>query len=416
MDFEHLQDVTVETSDEDEDDETLLVFDIVLSDGAHSAMNTTRKPKPDRRATLLVAIAISSFIFVSSVVVVGIFAAKQRTRNQMLRAAAQNNTGRATPSPSLSPSSEPSAAPSAMPSASPSKSSQPSVFPTLQPSSIPSLAPSVAAQQNTTVFYAVGDAPYTNDQAITLLKDVLALPPDGDFLIHLGDLRKAGEACQATEYRRAAAILQESTIPVFVVIGDNDWNDCPDVDNGFELWKNHFLKFDSLHWDVPWAVERQKGREENFAFEHKGTLFIGLNLVGGEVHSTKEWKDRLNDQEKWTIKTIKEYVSKKSEENIGRIVMFGHADPSEKHAPFFDPIRKFIEKDLENKVPFLYMNGDSHQWSYDRSFMGEPSLLRIMVTGRSVDPPLRISVEANGDAVNSTDAFLFDRRLEERNI
>ena len=407
---EYLQDITAET---DDDDETLLVSDLVLSDGAHSTMNAARKPVSKRSVVLLVVIAVSSVVFIGSVIVIGVFAAKQRAHNQLRQKveAEQNSFPIVlTRSPTISPSFTPSSMPSDVPSMMPSMSLQPSSSPTNLPSTTPSVAPSTAATQNTTIFYAVGDAPYTNDQAVVLLKDVLALP-DGDFFVHLGDLRKAGEKCLASEYRRVSAILQESAVPVYVVLGDNDWNDCPNVNNGLRLWKDEFLEFDSQHWDVPWEVKRQKGREENFAFELKGTLFVGLNLVGGEIHSAKEWKSRLSEQAKWTTDVIEDYV-KSIKPKIGRLVLFGHADPTEKHADFFDPLLKFIEKDLDNAVPFLYMNGDNHQWSYDANFMGQRSLLRIMVTGRSVDPPVQVSINANGESMESADAFLYDRRLE----
>jgi hypothetical protein len=75
--------------------------------------------------------------------------------------------------------------------------------------------------------------------------------------------------------------LQLSPKPVFLILGDNDWNDCANVDEAYQLWHNTFVDFESKYWDSDLDVSRWVSYPENFAFEHKKVLFIGLNLVGG---------------------------------------------------------------------------------------------------------------------------------------
>jgi len=47
------------------------------------------------------------------------------------------------------------------------------------------------------------------------------------------------------------------------------------------MWKTEFLNFETRYWDHSFTIKHQYGHKENFSFIHKETLFIGLNMVGG---------------------------------------------------------------------------------------------------------------------------------------
>jgi hypothetical protein len=66
-----------------------------------------------------------------------------------------------------------------------------------------------------------------------------------------------------------------------ICFADNEWNDCPNVDEAFDQWMTVFGKFDE-QWKHPFNVIRHDTRPENFSFLSKRTLFFGLNLVGGK--------------------------------------------------------------------------------------------------------------------------------------
>ena len=77
-----------------------------------------------------------------------------------------------------------------------------------------------------TIFYAIGDVPYDSKQAVILREQMLNLASDGEFLIHVGDIRHGGDdkpECRREEYQEASDLLRLSPIPVFIIIGDNDW-------------------------------------------------------------------------------------------------------------------------------------------------------------------------------------------------
>jgi hypothetical protein len=269
------------------------------------------------------------------------------------------------------------------------------------------------ASQSTT-FYAVADLPYSQAEAVKLLRQMKTLPSDAEFVIHLGDLRLArnNRKCVRSEYDEAATQLRASRAPVFVIVGDNDWTDCPNQQEGWELWNETFVGFESMHWDHPFQIRRQSGRPENFSFVHKGSLFIGLNIVGGVPTTTdqKEWEERLQQQLVWVKSLVRDYQAPGV---VGRIVLFGHADPNDYHNRyFFHGLKRFVQDELRNTIPITYVNGDKHVWSYNENWYQQPSLLRVMLSGNGKHPATKVTVTANGQYQAPSQAFEFDRRLQ----
>lgn len=73
--------------------------------------------------------------------------------------------------------------------------SSPTRVPTGSPTSRPTLAPTASARidfdNGVTTFYSIADTPYTQAEARELPIQVRSLPPDAEFLVHLGDIRSA---------------------------------------------------------------------------------------------------------------------------------------------------------------------------------------------------------------------------------
>ena len=182
--------------------------------------------------------------------------------------------------------------------------------------------------------------------------------------------------------------------------------DCPNRDEGFDFWKATFLNFDR-NWDHSFDVKHQNDYEENFSFTHKEILFIGLNIPGGRLESF--WTDQLAAQLDWTTNLVQNYVAKLSP-RIGRIVLFAHALPKDDHKRlFFAPLATFIEQELNNETPFLFIHGDGHLWISNPGFMQQSSFLEIMVSGGTRELPLKLTVHADGRTALVTDAFQYQR-------
>jgi hypothetical protein len=69
------------------------------------------------------------------------------------------------------------------------------------------------------IFYALADIPYNQTQVEMLRSQILNIPEDAEFVVHLGDLRNAYDypTCLRSDYTSVASILRSSRVPVFVI-------------------------------------------------------------------------------------------------------------------------------------------------------------------------------------------------------
>ena len=79
----------------------------------------------------------------------------------------------------------------------------------------------------------MGDIPYTKRQVnlfYELIKEVNA-DPSVDLVLHAGDIKGRGD-CDDQIYRHRFNLIQEFHKPVIYTIGDNEWTDCHNWENG----------------------------------------------------------------------------------------------------------------------------------------------------------------------------------------
>jgi len=231
-------------------------------------------------------------------------------------------------------------------------------------------------------FYAMGDTPYTVADFALLPKQIAAIRPDADFVVHVGDIKSGAIPCVEPVYTKVADMLRKCKLPVFVLPGDNEWNDCVSPENAWKLWNRHFLNFDT-RWrhDIP--VTRDATRPENFAFMRHGVLVVGVNLVGGRVHDQDEWKQRHRQNIDWLQKNLRRAGSQ-----LKAVVLLGHADPRNKHDDFFKPLSQLAKA---SGKPFLYLHGDGHRWKKGTPFKAG-NLLCVQIDQGGAAPPLKVTV------------------------
>ena len=244
-------------------------------------------------------------------------------------------------------------------------------------------------------FYAMGDVPYAPDEDVLLPKQIANLPGDAEFVIHVGDIKRGLPLCTEGVYQKVVGMLSKSAPPVFIIPGDNEWNDCVNPAQAWTYWDRHFMKFDE-RWQHGLSVSRQKIREENFAFVKGSVLIVGLNIVGGKVHDVQEWKLRHAGDLDWVNSNLQRFGTE-----ISSLVVFGHAKPAKVHNDLFEPFSKVAE-DFDK--PVLYLHGDGHKWIHDRPFKAK-NILRVEVDQGGIAPPLKVMVTDH-----PTVPFEFDRR------
>ncbi len=263
------------------------------------------------------------------------------------------------------------------------------------------LFPSFAKAEPLITFAAMGDVPYVPIEDKILPAQISALSEDLAFVIHVGDIKSGGTPCDLPVYKKVAGMLSKSKIPMFIIPGDNEWNDCADPASAWDLWVKHFDHFER-HWNVPFEVKHDPRQSPNFAFLHKQVLFVGLNVVGGKVHDPKEWKQRHEDCMKW----VNEQFSRHGTE-AKAVVVFVHALPTVNQIDFFSPFSKAAGK---LGKPVLLIHGDGHRWAKDHPFKAK-NVLRVEVDQGGIAPPLLVTVTDN-----SEEPFQFDRQLEQQPV
>lgn len=252
------------------------------------------------------------------------------------------------------------------------------------------------AADSAVVFYVMGDVPYAPAEDKLLPQQIAELPGDAEFLVHVGDIKTGSTFCDEAVYAKVSGMLRKSSVPTFIIPGDNEWNDCVDPASAWQFWEQYFRRFDQ-NWQHQLPVFRQLEREENFSLFHKGVLFVGLNIVGGRIHEAAEWPRRHAQDLAWTRQNFAQFG-----DHAHAVVIFGHAQPRPDHDDYFGPL---AEEATKIAKPILYIHGDGHRWKKDYPFQAK-NILRVQVDQGGIAPPLRVTVDSKG-----ADVFQFDRRL-----
>ena len=135
-------------------------------------------------------------------------------------------------------------------------------------------------------------------------------------------------------------------------------------------------------------MEYQNERKENFSWIEKDVLFVGLNLVGGKVHDSLEWKSRLESNAEWV-----DHLVELNNSSLKILVVFGHANMNNTPEKFDSFVEKFRSTARSFAKPILYLHGDGHHWIEDRPW-AEQNILRVQVDAGAnilnikVDPSL----------------------------
>ncbi|MBC8768568.1 hypothetical protein H4O18_11240 [Arenibacter sp. BSSL-BM3] len=249
-------------------------------------------------------------------------------------------------------------------------------------------------------FTAIGDVPYNEEQRLGLI-DIISKHNtinSSEFVIHVGDIKPGARDCDEDVYLDVADILKTFKVPTFIVLGDNEYNDCEDPALGLEYWNKYFLHFNE-NWSFEPHITYQTERPENFSWIENKVLFIGINLVGSQVHDSIEWQDRLTQNGQWVKTMLEEHKS-----SVEATVVFGHANIVEADPDKFKPFTDlFRAASLSFGKPVLMVQGDGHFWIKNNPWP-EQNITRLQIDGR--DTAVQITVNTNLDY-----PFLFDRNF-----
>ncbi|HTH72978.1 MAG TPA: hypothetical protein VL635_01095 [Trinickia sp.] len=197
-----------------------------------------------------------------------------------------------------------------------------------------------------------------DEAAAARLIEAIGLDERRAFVVYDGNIKSADERCSDTLYDRRQQLLQASTIPLVVIPGQHDWADCATAAGGrYDAAERlDFLRqtmfSDTVSLGTPTLpltreseVARFRAFRENVRWEMGDTVFVGLNVVGGNNHYSDaggrngEFDDRAIASSFW-LEHAAEFARRRGAKAL---VVFVEADPNfaryEEHADRFAWLR-----------------------------------------------------------------------------
>ncbi|MFC1759976.1 metallophosphoesterase family protein [Candidatus Neomarinimicrobiota bacterium] len=243
----------------------------------------------------------------------------------------------------------------------------------------------VKTQKDSLIFSVMGDVPRSDEEKIILLEQIRKHNQysSAQFVIHVGDIKSGKSTCAEDNYKLVADYLKKFKVPVFIVPGDNEWNDCGNPNQAWDYWNKYFNKLER-NWNFPIEVKRQNDYPVNFAFEINDVNFIGINLVGGRIHDQTEWDQMQQNAAQWINNQL-------NNKRINGAVIFAQATLDEKHLLFTE---QFISTISDFGNPVLFIHGDGHFWLYNDSYL-VPNMIRVQVDKGGIADPLEVTVNSD---------------------
>ncbi|MGE5338397.1 MAG: hypothetical protein ACM3PU_11240 [Gemmatimonadota bacterium] len=292
-------------------------------------------------------------------------------------------------------------------------------------------------------FALLGDMPYYAPEvhAFDALLDAINADPSIQFVMHVGDIKGAGEPCTDELLRERYEQLQRIRTALVYTPGDNEWTDCHRRAAGRfnPLERLAFLR--SLFFadprrtsgQQPFSVEPQSATAgfgefvENALFVRARVVFATLNMVGSD-----------NDMEPWSGLDPSDTVRRPRADRVGEVrrrtaaalSWIDHAferaraidaagvfllmqanprfdlapnDPSRR--PFEPLLRRLHERASAFGRPVVLAHGDFHQLVIDRPFArpGETAavanLIRVQTFGSPWIRWIRVHVDPDSPEV-----------------
>lgn len=240
-------------------------------------------------------------------------------------------------------------------------------------------------------FYVLSDEPYDMQDLRQLTKDLENLPKDAEFVIHLGNANGSEQSqCQAYGFERAAAVLKECPVPMFVITGDKDWASCgskSEAEDALRFWNNNFGQFDK-NWDHNFDVHYQGEVVGNFAFLHKGVLFLSVNIVDTDTEP-EEMTDRHERNVMWTKEQLRAYKSNQ----YRSVVIFGHSHPSDDQGEYFWPV---IDQIKSIDKPVLYLHSNKHgNYEIYTPFREAENFKAVQLEKQGREAPMKVTISGD---------------------
>jgi Calcineurin-like phosphoesterase len=315
-----------------------------------------------------------------------------------------------------------------------------------------------------------GDWPYSQVQFdnASLLVNSINADRDVRRVIFVGDIHSGDAPCTGAGLspvpaaadpgwsRKIYAIFQRFDAPFIYTPGDNEWSDCPEIEESKSGYPpNELADVRSIffarpgrtlgHEDMPVSTQAKHFDPrhpsdatfvENVMWEDAGVVFVTLNVPGGN-DDTHPWKNgfanpqaqarEISDRNGANLRWLEAAFQHAQTGRKKAIVVIFHADmwyeaalgPGQAGLGAYTPfVQRLAALSLSFGRPVLLLNGDSHLYLQDRPLADPnsrtgsihhapavPNLTRIVVQGSTNVPAewLRLTIDSS-----TPEVFHFD--------
>jgi len=298
-----------------------------------------------------------------------------------------------------------------------------------------------SAQAETFNFGLWGDMPYAkaNDgpRLPTLIESINRA--DIAFSIYDGDIKDGSSQCADAVFDDAIAMFGQFNKPLVYVPGDNEWTDCHRSNNGGYDNLERLAYLRQTMFAAPASFGRRKlalkhqgaiGEKfvENTRFEHKGIVFVGLNIPGSNNNKVLDDKDcgkksartaaqcaadnaEYLERDAANVAWLEQSFKRAQDVKAKGIVVVFQADPGfdlpetedidESLAPNFGGYRNFMDKLVAATEQFkgqvLLVHGDTHFFKLDKPLYSPTRLLANLTRLQTFGSPLIHWVQVSVD-------------------
>lgn len=238
------------------------------------------------------------------------------------------------------------------------------------------------------------------------LIDAIGLDERLSFAVYDGNLKGPDEPCVDALYERRQQLLNTATVPLVVLPGEHDWADCGSAAaGGYDAAERLDFLRQTIFSDtasignsaLPVTRESEVARfhafRENVRWETGETVFVGLDVVGGNNHYSDaggrngEFDDRAIASAFW-LEHAAEYAKRRGAKAL---VVFVEADPDfsryEEHADRFAWLRFARHRKRDGYLEFKRSLVNAA-----RTFRGPVIVIhhsaRPLAAGFAIDQPL----------------------------
>jgi hypothetical protein len=244
-------------------------------------------------------------------------------------------------------------------------------------------------------FGLIGDVPYDDAQETNYFPNMLEELNRADlaFVVHDGDIKAGETPCSDPLLERRYAQFQQVKHPFVYIFGDNEWSDCPRVENERtpEEWLERlrvvFCAGDQSLGQKTMRLERQSGQpqfasfRENVRWIHGGAIFVGINVPGSANNFGRpEFAARNAANISW----INDAFALAAKHELQAIMLIMQANPHFDLAStnrlrhgFNEMLSVIEERTIAYGRPVMLVHGDSHYFRMDQPLIGRHSKRRI---------------------------------------